>query len=444
MKNSAWRLISDTKKFLTEFENDKPEIAAVAQQTAGGLLVADGLFGIRNPFNQRKSRVGIFGTLFATVVSALILVGMFFFGSLVNGDKMTETTTGKIMEVIQVRDTEDNSITCKPIVEFAVNGKTFKEANNMSSSMSCKLQVGDKKEIIYNPDNPKEWGIASEMETAKIVVNILKFATIAVLLMSIFQTILRAASIFFGMKLIRRGRQLAKAHPIQDNGQTANSIKQQVLTGLFGFSQNGGGKSGLLGGLLSFGKYNNNNKFVDNNNQQFGQNFGQQYGNQQFNNQQGQYGTQQQYNNQAFNQQHIQIPQQYNAEAQHYSRNSQQHGQQVSQQNQFPSEAPVIPPRQLAPRQAPVIPNKQQPQQNRPSGIADTSQRMGIQAPSLRPFRSEENTQPQRKNIPSSGFDNYYDDNEDLPVVEKEEYNPVKRQRPSTNTGSIPKRNPFA
>lgn len=55
--------------------------------------------------------------------------------------------------------------------------------------------------------------------------------------------------------------------------------------------------------------------------------------------------------------------------------------------------------------------------------------------------RSQEKSN-QRK-VPSNGFDNYYDDTGRLETVEKEEYIPKRKRRPSTNTGSIPKTNPF-
>jgi hypothetical protein len=84
---------------------------------AGGILVADGLVGLDNPFAGRNRRPGIFGALLIIVVGLVFVVGGVWAlrasGPIPGGI----TTTGHVVDVATYSGRHGN--TYAPVIQFA-------------------------------------------------------------------------------------------------------------------------------------------------------------------------------------------------------------------------------------------------------------------------------------------------------------------------------------
>jgi hypothetical protein len=76
-----------------------PYVQGRAAQIAGTALVADGLVGLENPLNAKKSRMGIFG---AMVMIAVSVVMMFVLSGMVESNKPYEGGSSVVGTVVDV------------------------------------------------------------------------------------------------------------------------------------------------------------------------------------------------------------------------------------------------------------------------------------------------------------------------------------------------------
>jgi hypothetical protein len=66
------------------------------------------------------------------------------------------TTQGRVIELIEVHDEDDGSITYKPVVTYvAANGRSITFTASFSSK-PAPYDVGETVEVLYAPDNPRE------------------------------------------------------------------------------------------------------------------------------------------------------------------------------------------------------------------------------------------------------------------------------------------------
>ncbi len=216
--------------YLSQYKNENPEKYAAALQAIGGVLIADGLVGLENPFGSKK-RSGIFGTLLAMGLSIVFMLVPVFLNRISGIDKLTEKTTATIQAVNRGAD---NS--CSVTATYTVNGKSYTQNSSYSSSELCTLVQGSTAEIDYNPDNPGAWGYNTG--TISFVINIFFFAGLAFLLSSLFTFTVRLLSIIFGWKLLREGRKLAASLPSgsADLSGLINDIKDSFKKVVFGKS----------------------------------------------------------------------------------------------------------------------------------------------------------------------------------------------------------------
>lgn len=205
--------LTRARRIIEGYRGD-PYVWARTKQVAGGLLVADGLIGLENPLDGKKSRPGIFGAGIGVVVGAVFLVLGWTFVSDMNfeGDA---TTTGVVV------DTPDRGDTCGMVAEYIVDGQTYTASTSASSSSYCN-NIGQDVTIEYISESPSKSQIKSNTDLW-----VWMFPGMgALVLVGSFGTLLvRLVSIIGGAVLFFQGRKAAKEHGAP-NGNAEAAVAQ--------------------------------------------------------------------------------------------------------------------------------------------------------------------------------------------------------------------------
>jgi hypothetical protein len=219
-----------------------PHAQGQAAKIAGVALVADGFIGLENPLDGKKSRSGIFGTIFLVVVGgAFFAAGTFIFNSTKPHDNGV-TVEGT---VIAVERGSENS--CSLIVEYQIGAERLTTSSATGSSDQCD-DVGRTVEVSYLPDQP---GSARVVESAWFG-RIFQLVGGAVMLIGLSTMLVRFLEICVGVYLWFWGRRRVRQHP-----PTASSDWMGQLRAAWGGDTNPGvpasATTGVeqLGGLIS-------------------------------------------------------------------------------------------------------------------------------------------------------------------------------------------------
>ena len=128
-----------------------------AEQTVGGLLMADGLVGIQNPLDGGKSHGGLNASLICLVVGSIFLVGGLY---LVHdlSDRMPENPTAVQGTVAYVSRGGNG---CAITAFYSVNGARHQTSSSLGDQYHCSSSVGVNIEVTYNALRP-EIGVVPE------------------------------------------------------------------------------------------------------------------------------------------------------------------------------------------------------------------------------------------------------------------------------------------
>jgi hypothetical protein len=245
------------KETVGRYENQNPHTAGQVRATVGGVLLADGLVGLEDPFDNKKSRPGILGSLTGMGISVVfIVVGIFIMGTAAETDSVTDGTIASISEPSKPDSQGKGGGACSLTANFVVDGRTYSATTDVSSSGNCNRGINESIEVKYNSANPNENSVG--MSSGKFG---LIFAGIGALVFipALFTFAIRLASIIFGLRLLMSGRKMMAENPktVDDAGIIAES-KQVVINLLKGrpadaaISNQNVGRigGGLAGGLL--------------------------------------------------------------------------------------------------------------------------------------------------------------------------------------------------
>ena len=103
---------------------------------------------------MKKLRVLIYTFL---IIGVLMLLGsLLSWNSTRRFIANADTTQGRVIELIEVHDEDDGSITYKPVVTYeAANGRSITFTASFSSK-PAPYDVGENVEVLYAPDNPHD------------------------------------------------------------------------------------------------------------------------------------------------------------------------------------------------------------------------------------------------------------------------------------------------
>lgn len=196
-------LINSAKSSVEKYKSANPYTYGRIQQVVGGILIAEGLVGLENPLDNKKSRPGILGSFVGIFFGLIfVVVGLVF----INDAKVDTKTTGTITQVNRSTDSEGDT-SCSLVATFEVNGRSYQSRSGYGSSGFCSNTVGQSVEVSYlasNPESNYAGGSVSFMKWIFVGVGGL------VSFVSLIQFALRSLSLFFGVKLYLSGRKLVR------------------------------------------------------------------------------------------------------------------------------------------------------------------------------------------------------------------------------------------
>ena len=225
--------IDAAKQVLSRYDQQNPHTAGQLRRTVGGVLIADGLVGLENPFDNRNSRPGLLGSFAGVVLGVVfVVVGLFVVGTSAEVDT---TTTGEITRVIESRSSDGDRV-CSLEATFTVSETTYTASSSVSSDGNCRRLEGESIEVHYNSANPRENRVGM---SASVVGLVFVAAGSLVGLVSLVTLAIRVASLVFGVILWRRGTAMIKAHPrtVDDSGVIDEA--RAALTALISRQQRG-------------------------------------------------------------------------------------------------------------------------------------------------------------------------------------------------------------
>ena len=231
---TAQNTTNKAKETLTRYESGNPHTAGQIRRAVGGVLVADGLVGLESPFDGKKTRPGIAGAM-VSVVLGLVFIAVASFMTTLGPDTDAETTG----QVVAVKGSE----TCSMRARFVVDGTTYVARSTGQSSTNCDHAPGDTVTVLYSSANP------ARSTTDEPMLNIFAwvFGGVGVLVAvgGLFTTVVRAASIVFGITLWRSGSRMMRENPRTADDAGVVEQARQAITRLL--TAKGGLARDLLG-----------------------------------------------------------------------------------------------------------------------------------------------------------------------------------------------------
>lgn len=184
--------------------SDDPGARGAAKMAAGGVLAAEGVFGVvrsRRGRNGNRSRGGILGGVFG-IVFGLIFINL---GGFIQAGAIEDAieTTGRVVAVERAGTSgENNTQMYRTRISYVVDGETYEFSPRGRSSW--RPNVGAEVDVAYSQSNPSnaqriggvyEWGPRA-----------FAWAGWFVLITSVFSLLISIALIVFGIWLFQQGR----------------------------------------------------------------------------------------------------------------------------------------------------------------------------------------------------------------------------------------------
>ncbi len=217
-------LLGQARAMIAEHDATTPHTAGRVRQTIGGLLIADGLVGLENPLNGRKSRAGILGAALL-LVFGVACVGLSIW-LMQRGPETDATTTGQVTAVEDVPSRD----TCPIDATFTVDGQDYEVQSSSESSGNCDRAIGSPIEVSYDSTDPRVNEIAG---ASRLLYFVLAFGVLY-LVLGLVLFVIRAITIVVGARLYFAGRKQAAANPRtpEDSG-AVDAVRKQFVGLIF-------------------------------------------------------------------------------------------------------------------------------------------------------------------------------------------------------------------
>lgn len=233
--------------------SEDPGARGAAKMTAGGVLVAEGVFGVvrsRRGRNGNRQRGGILGGIFG-IVFGLIFINI---GGFIQGPGIEDAveTTGEIIAAERAGTSGDNDQQMyRARIAYEVDGQRYEITSR--GRQSWRPNVGSEVDVIYSVADPRDahqvggvfdWGTRA-----------FSWAGWFVLITSVFSLLISIALIGFGIWLFRQGRAdrrlsgeersfFGDLFAIARDVRTGNVDVGQTAAGMAGAGEGSGGWSG--------------------------------------------------------------------------------------------------------------------------------------------------------------------------------------------------------
>jgi hypothetical protein len=188
-------------------ESHDPQTMAAGKEAAGAALIVDGLVGLENPFDGKKTRAGVLGSFGIVPLGVILIAVGIMVGSGLGASGHDVVVDGVIVDFI-FEPSESNSL-YRPIVSYTdpATGTEYEIEARWSSAVAP--TNGSTTPGAFSPDDPANGkaiaGFAAWIKWGLILLGI------AVALTGLVRTALRLGSIFLGFKLFFSGRRERRA-----------------------------------------------------------------------------------------------------------------------------------------------------------------------------------------------------------------------------------------
>ena len=227
MLKQITRLRTGTLEIVRDYEDGQPRTLGRVYQVGGGLLVADGLVGLENPFDNKKSRPGILGAVLLGLIGLVFTVLALFVFAVPETDSVATGSIARISAPSPPSD--DGAPTCSYDAIYSVNGTTYTARSTVHSDTICHKRVGSSVQVHYLDADPGtgvlDRGTQKLFRWGALAVGLIMMAVGGVTFL------IRTAAIFFGTKLFLRGRALVNANPKtgDDDGDVLATAKDAFM-----------------------------------------------------------------------------------------------------------------------------------------------------------------------------------------------------------------------
>lgn len=247
------------KQQVQKFESDDPYTKGAVRLAVGGVLIAEGLFGLENPMgkvrtvNGRRQRVrnrrpGVLGSIGGVLGSILFIIGaIFWYGT----PETDATVQGEVVNFSQTQRVDDDGnvrTECRFVVRAVIDNQDRSITDAGKTGSRCNYFEGAPITVHYDSADPTTafYGDPIGTRDKLIAVGI----GILLLIASLFRLAMRVFALFFGWKLVRSGRTLMKENPKREGSdKAAEDAKKAVTSQIF----EGGLGIGNLGNLVRGG-----------------------------------------------------------------------------------------------------------------------------------------------------------------------------------------------
>ena len=194
------------KEMLSQFR-DNPYLRGRAEQTLGGVLIADGLVGLENPLDGEKSRPGILGAMVFIIVGGIFLA-FGIVGHHSRRDIQTPVTVqGQVVNVVVSRSNSES--TCQIVASYNVDGKNYTLRSALGSDRYCAYQEGGQIGVDYEKNSPSQAQLADDGGLGTMSLIFMVSGGI-VLLLGLFTLAIRLLSMIAGAWLFIIGTKRSK------------------------------------------------------------------------------------------------------------------------------------------------------------------------------------------------------------------------------------------
>lgn len=225
-------LFNKIRDWLKTYGEDNPQSYVAAHRAAGGILIADALVGLENPFDGVQTRPGIWGRIRTLVpilgFAILWLAVTSFMGGAIESPTATEPTKATVVS------TKDSDGACYISYEFTPKGESLRESTTgYGSSSFCKYRAGDTIDILYDPNQTSTTSVASD-SSAGIVKGMRYGPPLVIALIAIpqiFGILFGIAEIIFGIILLRHASKYSRENLPEgyDTTDLVAEAKEQLI-----------------------------------------------------------------------------------------------------------------------------------------------------------------------------------------------------------------------
>lgn len=188
---------------------EDPHTRGKVEKFAGMALIADGLVGLENPLDGKKSRSGILGGVFLLVIGAAFFLAGNFVADQGKPYENGVEITGKVVQV--VRGSGSSSNTCSRVIEYRIAEETYMTGDDHLSSSSYCDDMGQDVKLSYLPNTP---GSARVIDNGAKSMGVIFMAMgLGLVGVAVVGTLIKLAEIIIGVVLWVRGRRRVRNNP---------------------------------------------------------------------------------------------------------------------------------------------------------------------------------------------------------------------------------------